>query len=69
MPRRFQRFWKEEEMLHHGKHAPVPILRPVAHFVHKFVKFLSLNICYLCSIVNKILAYVIWNFIFHFIQI
>ncbi len=24
-------FWKEEEMLHHGKHAPVPtILRPVA---------------------------------------
>ncbi len=23
--------WKEEEMLHHGKHAPVPtILRPVA---------------------------------------
>ncbi len=29
MPRRL--FWKEEEMLHHGKHAPVPtILRPVA---------------------------------------
>ncbi len=28
MPRRL---WKEEEMLHHGKHAPVPtILRPVA---------------------------------------
>ncbi len=38
-------------MLHHGKHAPVPtILRPVAgikfemYFVHKIVKFLSLNI-------------------------
>ncbi len=27
----FNLFWKEEEMLHHGKHAPVPtILRPVA---------------------------------------
>ncbi len=27
----FKLFWKEEEMLHHGKHAPVPtILRPVA---------------------------------------
>ncbi len=24
-------FWKEEEMLHHGKHAPAPtILRPLA---------------------------------------
>ncbi len=54
MPRCFKLFWKEEEMLHHGKHAPVPtILRPVAasnlkwaHFVHKIVKFLSLNICY-----------------------
>ncbi len=29
MPRRL--FWKEEEMLHRGKHAPIPtILRPVA---------------------------------------
>ncbi len=27
-------------------------------------------LCYLCSIVNKILAHVIWNsFSFHFIQI
>ncbi len=31
MPRRLQTFWKEEEMLHHGEHAPIPtILRPVA---------------------------------------
>ncbi len=31
MPDIFKLFWKEEEMLHHGKHAPVPIiLRPVA---------------------------------------
>ncbi len=31
MPDVFKLFWKEEEMLHHGKHAPVPtILRPVA---------------------------------------
>ncbi len=26
MPRRLQLFWKEEEMLHHGKHAPVPTI-------------------------------------------
>ncbi len=26
----FKLIWKEEEMLHHGKHAPIPILRPVA---------------------------------------
>ncbi len=31
MPRRLQTFWKKEEMLHHGEHAPIPtILRPVA---------------------------------------
>ncbi len=31
MPDVFKLFWKEEKMLHHGKHAPVPtILRPVA---------------------------------------
>ncbi len=31
MPRSLQLFWKEEEMLHDGKHAPVAtILRPVA---------------------------------------
>ncbi len=31
MPNIFQLFWKEREMLHYGKHAPVPtILRPVA---------------------------------------
>ncbi len=30
----FKRFWKEEEMQHHGKHAPVPpILRPVAFYL------------------------------------
>ncbi len=66
-------------MLHHGEHAPVPtILRLVAgitylkwaHFVHIIVKCLSLNLCYLCSIVNYILAHVIWNsFSFHFIRI
>ncbi len=34
----------------------------------KSVKFLSLNV--LCSIVNKILAHVLWKyFSFHFIQI
>ncbi len=27
-------FWKEEEMLHHGKYAPIPsILRPVAGII------------------------------------
>ncbi len=26
----FKLIWKEEEMLHHGKHAPIPILSPVA---------------------------------------
>ncbi len=31
MPDIFKLFWKEEETLHHGKHAPFPtILRPVA---------------------------------------
>ncbi len=30
-PNVFKLFWKEEEMLHHGKHVPVPnILRPAA---------------------------------------
>ncbi len=34
------------------------------------VTFLSLSICYLCFIVNKILAYAIWkSFSFHFIKI
>ncbi len=51
-------------MLHYGKHAPVPtILRPVAG-----IKFCEYNckisqfkhlLCYLFSIVNKILAHVI----------
>ncbi len=35
-----------------------------------FKKILSLNLCYLCSVVNRILAHVIWkSFSFHFIQI
>ncbi len=56
----FKLFWKEEEMLRHGKHAPVPtILSPVAgwfsnlkwaNFVHKMLKFLSLNICYVICV-------------------
>ncbi len=56
-------------MLHHGKHAPVPtILRPVAGIKFEMSSFCALNftisqskhlLCYLCSIVNKILAHVI----------
>ncbi len=50
-PDNFNFFVKEEEMLHQGKHAPVPtILRPVASikfemssFVHNIFQF---NICY-----------------------
>ncbi len=48
----FKLSWKEEEILHHGKHAPVPtILRPVAGIQFEMssfqiVKFISLNICY-----------------------
>ncbi len=68
MPRCFKLFWKEEEMLHHGKHAPVPtILRPVAasnlkwaHFVHKIVKFLSLNICYVIYVLLWIKYWLMW---------
>ncbi len=38
--------------------------------MHKIAKFLSLNVFYLCSIVNKILGHVIGHFFnFHFIQI
>ncbi len=49
----FSNCFENEEMLHHGKHAPVPtILRSVAG-----IKFEM--ICNLCSIVNKILAHVI----------
>ncbi len=66
-------------MLHHGKHAPVPtILRPVAGSKFEMRSFCAYNfkisqfkhlLCYLCFIVNKILAHVIWkSFSFHFIQ-
>ncbi len=50
---------------------PVAGIKFEAHFVHNIVKYLSLNmLCYLCSIVNKILTQVIWNsFSFDFIQI
>ncbi len=48
----FKLFWKEEEMLHHGKHAPVPtILRPNllwAHFFNKIVTFKKKNIDVVC---------------------
>ncbi len=55
-------------MLHHGKHAPVPtILRPVAgikfemsSFVHKMVKFLSLNICYVLYVLLWIKYWLMW---------
>ncbi len=67
----FKLFWKEEEMLHHGKHAPVPaILRPAAGIKFEMSSFCAYNctisqfkhfLLYLCSIVNKILAHVIWN--------
>ncbi len=56
-------------MLHHGKHAPVPtILRPVAGIKFEMNLFCALNckvsqckhlLCYLCSIVDEILAHVI----------
>ncbi len=55
-------------MLHHGKHAPIPtILRPVAgiklkwaHFVHKIVKFLSLNIFYVIYVLLWIKYWLMW---------
>ncbi len=54
MSKHFKLFWKEEEMLHHGKHAPVPtILRPVAGIKFEMSSFcaynkkkICLNICY-----------------------
>ncbi len=48
----FKLSWKEEEILQHGKYAPIPtILRPVAGIQFEMssfqiVKFISLNICY-----------------------
>ncbi len=40
MPRRLQTVLKEEEKLHHGKHAPVPtILRPVAGITFEMSSF------------------------------
>ncbi len=75
----FKMFWKEEEMLHHVPDIPIPtILRPVASIKFETSSFCAYNftisqikhVCYLCSIVNKILAHVIWkSFSFHFIQI
>ncbi len=60
-------------MLHHGKHATVPnISRPVAGIKFEMSSFCAYNfkiyqlkhlLCYLCSIVNNIIAYVILNFI------
>ncbi len=55
-------------MLHHGKPAPVPtILRPVAgikfemsNCVHKIVKFLSLNICYVIYDLLWIKYWLMW---------
>ncbi len=81
MLRRLQTVLKRRgDATHHGKHAPVPtILRPVAGIKFEMSSFCAYNfktsqfkhlLCYLCSIVNKILAHVIWNsFSFHFIQI
>ncbi len=73
---------KEEEVpwwLHHGKHVPVPtILRPEAGIIFEMSSFCAYHLkfsqfkqlCYLCSIVNKILTHVIWNyFSFNCIQI
>ncbi len=65
-------------MLHHGKHAPVPtILRPVAGIKFEILCITFFTIYqfkhllhYLCSIVNKIWAHVIWkSFSFHIIKI
>ncbi len=69
MPRcQFKLFWKEEEMQHHGKHAPIPtIVRPVAgikfeirSFCAKIVKFLSLNICYVIYVLLWIKYWLKW---------
>ncbi len=44
LPRVFKLFGKEEEMLQHGKHAPVPtILRPVAGIKFEMSSFCALN--------------------------
>ncbi len=52
-----QTFWIEE-MLHHGKHAPVPTILKLQ--IWKLILCIKLLIfCYLCFIVNKILAHVI----------
>ncbi len=63
----------------HGTRPPIPtILRPVAGITFEMSSFCAYNckvsqfkhlLCYLCSIVNKMLAYVILNyFSFHFIK-
>ncbi len=52
----FKLFWKEEEMLHHGKHAPVPtILRPVAGIKFEMSSFCAYN----CKI-SQLYIYVIY---------
>ncbi len=44
MPRCLQTVLKEEEMLHHGKNAPVPtILRPVAGITFEIISFCAWN--------------------------
>ncbi len=65
VPDVFKLFWKEE-MLHRGKQAPDPtIVRPVAGIQFELSSFCAYNftisqfkhLCYLCSIVNKILMW------------
>ncbi len=71
IPRRLQTVLKRRGDATHGKHAPVPtILRPVAGIKFEMSSFCAYTytisqfkhlLRYLCSIVNKILAHVIWN--------
>ncbi len=61
-------FWKEEEILHDGKHDPVPtVLRPVAGIKFKMslffsyiFAFLSLNICYVIYVLLWIKYWLMW---------
>ena len=56
-------------MLHHGEHAPVQLFRDLeqaphlklAHLVDQIAKPFQFKhlLCYLCSVVNKILVHVI----------
>ncbi len=54
--------------LHHGKHAPVPTILSSRHSIWNelilclpYKMYLFKHLCYLCSIMNIILAHVIWN--------